>query len=684
MATLSELEAAEANGTIGPKGKAGLAQYRQSQIKNTAGPLPPLKGEREPSEKPPGIMSRMSGAVIGGVLRPPIELSGHLAIPIERALGKNIPPGSEYDRLSLPSWMGGDIATIAPTNKTQAVRQIAGEGIQTALEAPGIAGKLVSGVKPWVAGGRLGALFGLGHGIATAKDVNEGARDVEFGAATGAGLGATGQGIAKAYDFLSTPGKLGDIIHAGGRAKDLQIKRTIGEANIAAEERGIASTKDQIQIDKKLKTNERSALIKGRDVKQSNIGTERAEIAKQGRSFPSQAVREVQIAHDKIVDAAESNLDTAIGKNPSFLKNQVLKGYENVGTAYGKVIDQVAKGKEFLGDEWRQKVVDPAVEAMEDERVPLDSPIYKKLKALSTGAQEAAAEPEASPIVGPKGESLPPSEAKTEVPQVMKYEDLQRVNKQVFDTVSAEVKNGSIPKGSFDRWAYKFNQAQGDFVRGYLSEDEGALLDSAKKGYSDMYEAKKYLYRRLVPKSQNDVDGALRFMKEVASGDPLKPSTRANMIMLLEKGSGPLPGIGEGELTKPFAGEAKAFQEAQTARDTAMRGIKDRIAANKMTTADRRVVLQVRAAKEASDFALENQRLTADINTYETEMKRLSKVSGDFAKQRDALDQLKIRQRQLERLRNAKYAFGAAIAAYSLGENKGVLPPISKAMALFQ
>ena len=181
MPTLSELESAEKNGTIGPKSKALLDQFRKSQ---------PTQPAPESDQSKPGLL----GSIARGVVEPMIQFKEHLAIPFQKAMGDQIPPGSLYESVPLPKWMGGPVDVRAPESGMQAVRQLVGEGLQTGatLLAPEM-----KGIPLWKASGRMGLTYGTGQAIETAKTGEEARQQVLTGAGAAIALGAVVPPVAK-------------------------------------------------------------------------------------------------------------------------------------------------------------------------------------------------------------------------------------------------------------------------------------------------------------------------------------------------------------------------------------------------------------------------------------------------------------------------------------------------------
>ena len=122
MATFAELVAAEKNGTIGPKSKAALEQYRKSSPGYSA---PKLSWQDTSEEQRPGpphspnALAQMSGAVVGTMLHPPLKLGGAAGVGVSSAMG-----GEASHTFNLPTWAGGPVTVNAAQTPMQGLRQL--------------------------------------------------------------------------------------------------------------------------------------------------------------------------------------------------------------------------------------------------------------------------------------------------------------------------------------------------------------------------------------------------------------------------------------------------------------------------------------------------------------------------------------------------------------------------------
>jgi len=538
------------------------------------------------------------------------------------------------------------------------VNQIAGNALTTA--------GLLTG-NPAMAG----AAFGAGQSMAE----NQGPVPTALNTAIGA---AGGKVLSKAGELATSPEArqaLTDYWRPGYKAAEASQQYAEGHADIKAQLRALDEQGKAIQEQKDALIKQRSRGIQGTNVKLQTLGEEKTAAQIQAanvRNQLRQQMADVRAATDAKVQTAEQQLNDAIKKNIPHLKNQVAQISKNMSATWDEVFNRALNGKEIPRSEWQNEVVRPLLEEMDADHVPPTSAIYKKLKAMLGEEAEEVKEPAGFGTP----EAKPPTESDTgEAHDMLKAEDFKHLSKSITDSMSPGVKAGTQPAGLYDRWGNRFKGLQLKFIAKY-DEDAAALYPD----YARMARARAFLQKRALPVSEDDIDGSLKVMRDLATGDPLAPSTRANMVLRLEQGSGRIPGLGEGAITKPFGPQAGALREAQASQESALKGLKQRITDNQMTAADRQRMLSLQQADLRRQFAVERQGLTQDINDLTTKMKQLGTKRADVNKGREILDQLDIKRKRLLKISAWEKGFLTMGAGYALGRHEGVLPPIQKMM----
>lgn len=569
-----------------------------------------------------GILSKVSGAIIGGIIKPPIEFATHAGMAEERT--RQMRQGKKPSDINLPDvsynippWMGGPINVKAPTSTLEGARQMGGEAVQTAaLAAPG-----TKGVPLWQAGGRLGMIYGAGEALENAKDPNEAASTIEKGAIGGAVTGGALQGIGRAGRAI-----------AGGELKPYFYPRS--KAAEAAEEMS--------QIRAKVGT-EKQGLMEQRSRVQTEADTLRAQ-KRTGAQLAQSSLTAAQEEWNGKITQAQNTLDEAVQKNIPALKSQVLKLHKGMTTAYGKILDDAVEGKEFLRTDYNEKVIKPVLEMMQADQVPETAPIVKKLNAMLGKAAEEP-EPETSAIQGPEGKPIvkPPTEPITPT-DTLNARDFKHLSKQITDSMSAAAKDGRLPAGLYDNWAVQFKKLQGKFLEGVAPE-----LAEANKSYSEMAFARGQLWRKTRPFTAADMDGADKLLRDIASGK-MSPTTKA-VIKLAEEGHGPIPGIGKGEFAKSVAGPGQELAERQ-------RGLK------------------IVSDKIKRDLTIEKNDLTNRIAAQMSKMKELQANYASANKQLEAVRQLDAYRKRLIKIAN--FEKGLAWTAVGVGVGSGTAVPIAR------
>jgi len=559
MATLAELEQAEQAGTIGPKGKAALAQYRASQAGAVKQPTTPAA-----ASKPPTWLQSAGEAAI--------RTSGQLAGPFTRPILGLVGQGEQLAGIApnpatfpMPRFMGGDVTVDKPTSLKgieQTVGSI-GEGAINYLLPGSATGREMLGA---AGAAKSGAM--LMGGNQAAQSISQGDAPLPGFLKTGA-ASLLGAGIGKAADVVSNPEQLQGLKdYAFPRAKANSLAEQIAEGVQASQEKERAMTVETktLGLQKKQLQTERTAGTQLGKVQQSALETE---------------------WDGKIADA-DAKLNEAIEKNLPNLKSQIIKVHNNMTKAYGEAIAEASKGKEFLGSDFKAKVVQPVIDMMQEDGVPESSAVFKKLNGL-------------------------------EIPDVMDANSFKHIRDQVMEGVSSAVKEGRASASLADRWPIQVNRLQGQFVQEYAPE-----LAKMNQDYARMAFARKKLYSKTAPLNENDITGATRMLSDIASGKPLDPTTRA-VIKLAEEGRGKIPGIGKGAIAKPIAGPAGE-------------------------AALRRQQYEAVSGQLKEQLGIEKQKLTSQITNIETRLKEIGLDRANVQQQKNDLSALRVKKARLQKI----------------------------------
>jgi hypothetical protein len=616
--------------------------------------IPANQQAAQPKQSPSWAQSageaaiRTSGQMIGPFTRPILGLVGQA----EEMMGAKSPR-----TLPLPRFMGGDVTVDRPTSMKGAAQTVGSlvEGAANYLLPGTVAGRdLMMSAGAAKSGAALMGLNRAGQAIGQQESPTMGALHTGEAATIGGALG-------KAGDVVGNPEQLQglkDYVMPSYKAAGLREEITRGEADVKQNFRDLREKAADLQLDKNKPVSDLRAATQKAGVQQADIGAQKQQVA-QARSQISQAAQQKQAALQtewgtKIADA-DAKLSEAMTKNIPHLKSQVLQVRKNMTTAYGDVIDKAMEGKELFAPEWREQVPGGILQQMDEANVPKDSRIYQTIKGLSENPKAVPEPKEAAGFA--ETEAAPKEEAK---PDLITAQDFKYQNKRVMDTVRQSVKDGSASPNQEEYWAYRFKDAQGEYVGRYVPE-----VAAINPSYREMSAATRTLIKATKPYTQFDQDGAISLMKKLASGEPISPSTQATLkasfggpknlnvqesARLAEEGHGQIPGLGKGALTRPFAQQAQELSSRRAGFEQATQQVKDQTAQGQMALTDRQNALRGMSTKIQQDLAIERQKLTSQIDAINTRMKEVQKSRATAGEAREAIDQLRIKQKRLEKI----------------------------------
>lgn len=492
MATLEQLEDAEAKGTIGPKSLAALTTYRSQQSKISRGSklLADDKNASAPSQAKQDFRRAGGGGGFPYFTVPKMTGDGVVA-GAERGVAKTVEAATTPTSLAIGA---GAMALPFAGVPASVVSRVAGAAMLPPTVVNAIRAYMAKNSGDKAEYGTEALLTGLG-------------------AVAGLAGGKTGAPEGESVTDLP-PRQVSDYLKPVSKSKAAGVE--------------IAG-----------KQMEQAATSQASGATQEKLGTLRTSKAR-GVELYKSAVTAAKETYQQTIESLKDKLSSAVDQNIPALKTAVLKLHKGMMDAYDTILDKASEGKTFLRSDYNQKVIEPVLEAMTQDNVPEDAPIWGKIRGL----KGEKAEPEAS------------TETTKTPEQLMTARDFKHVGKQFTDAMTPSVRGRSSPAGMYDNW---LTMAKG--LHGKYLEVEVPELAEANRDYARMAFIRKQLWAKAKPFTQDDVRGASSLLQELASGK-VSPQTRA-VVKLAEEGTKNIPGIGKGELGKGVMESGRQLTEAQ-------------------------------------------------------------------------------------------------------------------------
>lgn len=396
-------------------------------------------------------------------------------------------------------------------------------------------------------------------------------------------------------------GLIGQVTKPGGlKAINDYIAPRDKASAVSEEMAGLQKNISEMELEKRTVERGLRGEVASLGTKKTAIGTELAGKAKAG-------TLEIQKLDSQLADAAEKSVPQA--------KQQVLEVSKKMTTAYGEVLskaesDLAATGQALDRADYRARVIQPVLDEMQEQNVPVNSRIYKAIDNV------------AAPVEVTEGQT-----AEDVLQPALTFKELPRFRKSVFDAISGPAKEGTRIMDMDERWANEFRKLHGAYIAEYSPE-----LAEANQAYRSMATVRKWLVKRTQPYTSEEMDGTIKLLTDLHSGN-LTPTAKT-MIRLAEEGKGPIPGLGRGSFGKATQSEF----ENVSGQKQAFKTVYDQVASqlgNERDTLKRQILnIQSRLKDiqvERADTAMSNEamdKVRVNIRELDIKRKRLIKISN--------------------------------------------------------